>query len=138
MNFQNSPNLIHNFLVSKLDSKRGTALACTGLRSKHTLAGLIPNKKYFVDVFGIHKMVPGLIFKLASTSLVFNYTNPIELREDQTEFGKLSEFDKRTSFVFKVRELSSLLTHFQSKRNIVIFHFNISQIVHRMPNGSCF
>lgn len=84
------------------DSKRGTALACTGLRSKHIFSGLTPNNKYFVDVFGIHKKVPGLIFRLASTSLVFSYSNPIELREDRIETGKLSEFDKRTSFVFRV------------------------------------
>lgn len=87
-------------------------MACTGLRSKQTLAGLIPNKKYFVDVFGIHKMVPGLIFKLASTSFVFNCTIPIELREDHSELGKLSEFDKRTSFVFKVRIVK--MVHFGS------------------------
>lgn len=86
-----------------IDSKRGTALICTGLRNQHTLAGLVMNKKYFVDVFGVHKMVPGLIFRLASTSFVYNYTKPIELHEDQTEFGRISEFDKRSRFVFKVK-----------------------------------
>lgn len=82
--------------------KRGTALACTGLRNKQTLAGLVPNTQYFVDVFGIHKKVPGLIFKMASTTFVFNTSSPIELHEDQTEVGRLSAFDKRNSFVFKV------------------------------------
>lgn len=90
------------FFIFQVDSKRGTALACTGLRNKHTLTGLIPNKNYFVDVFGVHKKVPGLIFKLASTTLAFNSSNPIELHEDQPEIGKLSKFDKRSSFVFKV------------------------------------
>lgn len=97
--------LIFRFIA---DSKRGTALACTGLHNKHTLAGLSPNRKYFVDVFGIHKMIPGLIFRLASTSFVFNCTNPIELREDQIEAGRISEFDKRSSFVFKVNFCSNL------------------------------
>lgn len=91
-----------DFFLYCIDSKRGTALACTGIRNKHTLAGMVPNQKYFVDIFGVHKKVPGLIFKLAATSLVFNSSSPIELREDQTEFGKLTEFDKRSSFVFKV------------------------------------
>lgn len=89
-------------ILFSTDSKRGTALACTGLRNKQTLAGLVPNTQYFVDVFGIHKKVPGLIFKMASTSFVFNTSNPIELIEDQTEVGRLSTFDKRSSFVFKV------------------------------------
>lgn len=73
------------------------------------MAGLTPNKKYFVDVFGVHKKVPGLIFKLASTSFVFNCTSPTELREDQVETGRLTEFDKRTSFVFKVNENSLIV-----------------------------
>ncbi|XP_031616946.1 uncharacterized protein LOC116336893 isoform X2 [Contarinia nasturtii] len=94
--------------ISNIDSKRDSALACTGLRNKHTLAGLNPNKKYFVDVFGIHKMVPGLIFKLASTSFVFNCTNPIELHEDHTEIGRITEFDKRSSFVFKPNYTSNV------------------------------
>lgn len=84
------------------DSKRGTALACTGRRTKHTFTGLIPNKKYFVNVFGIQKSVPGLIFPLANTSFVFNCTNLVELREDQMEIGRVSEFDKRSTFIFKV------------------------------------
>lgn len=87
---------------SVTDSKHGTALACTGLRNRQTLSGLIPNTQYFVDVFGIHKTVPGLIFKMASTTFVFNNSNTIELHEDQTEIGRLSAFDKRSSFVFKV------------------------------------
>lgn len=90
------------YILYKTDSKRGTALACTGLRNKQTLAGLVPNTQYFVDVFGIHKKVPGLIFKMASTTFVFNNSKPIELIEDRTEVGRLSTFDKRSSFVFKV------------------------------------
>lgn len=86
------------------DSKRGTALACTGVRNKHTLAGLILNKKYFVDVFGVHKKVPGLIFRLASISFVFNSSSPIELHEDDTEVGRLTEFDKKSTFMFKVKK----------------------------------
>lgn len=90
------------YFRSVTDSKHGTALACTGLRNRQTLSGLIPNTQYFVDVFGIHKTVPGLIFKMASTTFVFNNSNTIELHEDQTEIGRLSAFDKRSSFVFKV------------------------------------
>lgn len=117
-----------------IDSKRGTALACTGTRNKHTLGGLVPNKKYFVDVFGVHKKVPGLIFKLASTSFVFNSTNPIELHEDQIEIGKLSEFDKRSSFIFKVKKKKTkeklhnfhyLHTHF-----LFIFHLNLFYFIY--------
>lgn len=97
-------NDYNKFLLSVkiLDSKSGAALVCTGLRNKQTLTGLVPNTQYFVDVFGIHKKVPGLIFRLASTTFVFNTSSPIELREDQTEIGRLSTFDKRSSFVFKV------------------------------------
>lgn len=84
------------------DSKRGTALACTGLRNKQTLAGLVQNTQYFVDLFAIHSKVPGLIFKMASTTFIFNNTKPIELIEDRIEVGRLSTFDKRDSFVFKV------------------------------------
>lgn len=107
-NIGNVFNLQHLFQMKicscflQVDSKRGTALACTGIRNKHTVAGMVLNQKYFVDVFAVHKKVPGLIFKLASTSLIFNSTSPIELHDDQMEFGKLSEFEKRSSFMFKV------------------------------------
>lgn len=85
----------------QIDLKRGS-LVCTGSRNKHIIGGLIANENYFVDVFGVHKNVPGLIFKLSSTSFVFNCTKPIELGEDQTEFGRISDFDKRSTFAFKV------------------------------------
>lgn len=95
-------NVEKRLVTSLLDSKRGTALACTGLRNKQTLVGLVSNTKYFVDVFGVHMKVPGLIFKIASTSFVFNTSNPIELHEDQMEIGRLSTFDERSVFIFKV------------------------------------
>lgn len=71
--------------------------------------------------------MPGLIFKLASTSLVFNYTNPIELREDQTELGKLSEFDRRTSFVFKVRKMIVDIFPFKPNPKRIFTHFPFLQ-----------
>lgn len=77
-------------------------MACTGLRNRQILRGFVSHKKYFVDIFGIYKNIPGLTFKLGSTSLVFNRSNPIELIEDEIEHGRLAEFDKRSSFVFKV------------------------------------
>lgn len=94
--------LIFFFFLLFKDSKHGSALACTGLRNKQILRGFVPHQKYFVDIFGIHKTIPGLTFKLGSTSLIFNRSNPIELTADRVERGKLSEFDKRSSFLFKV------------------------------------
>lgn len=91
------------FIFIPIDSKRGTALACTGLRNKQILRGFVPHQKYFVDIFGIRKNIPGLTLKLGSTALVFNRSNPIELSDDQIEHGRLAEFDKRSSFIFKVK-----------------------------------
>lgn len=113
-------------IIIPTDSKRGSALACTGLRNKQVVRGLIPNKKYFVDIFGIHQKINEFTFKLASTTFIFNRTNPIELKEDKVEIGKISEFEKKSAFSFRVRPpfsiafLNFLVTFrfdFQPQRN---------------------
>lgn len=97
---------------------------CTGRRNKQILRGLTPNKKYYVDVFAIHQTISGFTFKLASTTLIFNRAPPSELTEDKIEVGKLTEFDKISSFSFRPNVKTNYQLLFANKSvNLISFRF---------------
>lgn len=82
----------------------GTGIACTGQRNKQIVQGFMPNRKYIVDLFGVHAKIDGMTFKLGTTTVLFNRSTPIELIDGQNELGKLTRFDRKAVFVFKVCE----------------------------------
>lgn len=79
-------------------------IACTGHRNKQIVQGLLPNRKYIVDLFGVHAKIGGMTFKLGSTTVLFNHSAPIELIDGRSELGKLTRFDRKAVFTFKVGE----------------------------------
>lgn len=81
----------------------GNGVACTGQRNKQIVQGLLPNRKYIVDLFGVHAKIGGMTFKLGTTTVLFNRSTPIELSDDRSELGKLTRFDRKAVYTFKVR-----------------------------------
>lgn len=91
-----------SFFLSSTDPRQGTGIACTGQRNKLIVQRLMPNRKYIVDLFGVHAKIGGMTFKLGSTTVLFNRTAPIELIEGRSEFGKLTRFDRKAVYIFRV------------------------------------
>lgn len=93
-----------NFSSQILDSHSdGPTITCTNKKNRQILQNLRPHTKYYVDVFGVHTKLDSLAFRLASTSVWFNRSQPIVLHDDLLLTTKLSDLGKQTIFSFKVK-----------------------------------
>lgn len=107
------------------DPRIGNGIACTGQRNKQIVQGLLPNRKYIVDLFGVHAKIGGMTFKLGTTTILFNRSTPTELIDSRNEMGKLTRFDRKAVFIFKVRNARNRCKYllYISNKFLIIFLF---------------
>lgn len=74
----------------------------TGPKTQQIIKGLIPNMKYYIDIFGIHTKLRNLTFLLKSTTTWFNRTHPIQLVDDIMTIRKIPATTSASVFSYKV------------------------------------
>lgn len=80
----------------------GPLVICTGRQSRQQLNGMQPNRRYFIDVFGVHTRRDGLTFRMASTSVWFNRSQPQPLADGEVVTTRLAELGRMTVFSYRV------------------------------------
>lgn len=76
---------------------------CTGRKSRQIVKGLVPNKKYYIDLFGVHTKLENLTFLLNSSFIWFNRSRPVNLQNDSLFTFQLPETGRQAVFVYKVK-----------------------------------
>ncbi|CAD7088521.1 unnamed protein product [Hermetia illucens] len=81
-----------------------TNVICTGMKPNQIIKGLVPNMKYFIDIYGVHSKKQNLTILLKSTSVWFNRTHPGTLRDNLLTLGKMSgsKRDREAIFSYKI------------------------------------
>lgn len=77
-------------------------VVCTGKKNRVQLQGMQPNRLYYIDVFGLHTRKDSLMFRMASTTVWFNRSQPEQLADDDLVTAKLSELGRQTVFSYRV------------------------------------
>lgn len=96
-------------IVQLIGTEPEPIVVCTAKKNRVQLQGLRPNRQYFMDLFGVHTRKDSLIFRMASTSVWFNRSQPQQLADDVLLTAKLSEMGRQTVFSYKVPPVSTQL-----------------------------
>lgn len=77
-------------------------VVCTAKSNRQQLNGLQPNRRYHIDVFGVHTRRDGLTFRMGSTSVWFNRSQPLPLVDGVVVTTRLAELGRLTVFSYRV------------------------------------
>ncbi|KAG4072567.1 hypothetical protein HA402_004656 [Bradysia odoriphaga] len=76
--------------------------SCEGKRNRLTVKGLVPNKRYFIDLFGVHTKLENLTFLLNSSSMWFNRSRPIRIKENSMTTFQVPLSGRPVAFTYKI------------------------------------
>lgn len=100
-----------------------------GKRNRLTVKGLVPNKSYFIDLFGVHTKLENLTFLLNSTSVWFNRSRPTHIKENSLTTFQVPLSGRAVAFTYKVGHL----VHHQ-----ISVWLRLMCVVHQVPtHHSC-
>ncbi|XP_037024290.1 uncharacterized protein LOC119066114 [Bradysia coprophila] len=89
--------------VMKLDpDPELVTISCEGKRNRLTVKGLVPNKRYFIDLFGVHTKLENLTFLLNSSSMWFNRSRPSHIKENSLTTFQVPLSGRPVAFTYKI------------------------------------
>ncbi|CAD7011379.1 unnamed protein product, partial [Ceratitis capitata] len=105
-------------------------IICTGAHTQQLLRGVLPNRTYYLDVFGVHTRRQNLTFHIASAQVEYNRTHPLSLSDDMLSMKKISGLNGIQVFSFKVpgRKINSIYRQFHRQLRYLIVPCGGSEI----------
>ncbi|XP_037950411.1 uncharacterized protein LOC119681324 [Teleopsis dalmanni] len=95
-----------------------TNIICTGNRTQQTIRAVVPNRIYFLDLFGVHTKQQNLTFHIAATKVHFTRTHPTTLRSNLLSMEKINGAHGVQVFSFKIPRRSPFSYRQSAKQHL--------------------